>query len=321
MNEQRQPMDVHLAADYAYISGARQLALSSEGAGWRGLTGHLFHYMQQRASPISVPPALDNVLTIHVSGSTKLEGKLGRGFACHHAAPGDIFVIPRGEPTQWSWTSACSIFCLYVDPALLACVAAEDGALNPALIELIPAINERDPLLYQLGAALLSELRSSGPASSLYVESLTQALAVHLLRRHAALDPRVPEPADSPDSKVVRRALEHINDHLARDLSLAEIALAAGVSPYHLARQFKRATGRTVHQYVVGQRLEAARRMLAAGKRSIAEIAALTGFADQSHLHRHFKATYGITPGEAIDQSTNLQRERKNVQDEPRHPE
>lgn len=309
------PVAAHAAADYAHISGARQLALSSEGQGWTGLTGQLFHYIQQRSGPIDVPPALDDVVTVHVAGFTDLEGKVGRRFPRHRATTGDIFVLPRGEPSSWNWTTACSIFCLYVEPALLARVAAEDSDLDPARVELIPRANARDPLLYHLGAALLGELRSPGPASRLYVDALTRTLAVHLLRTHTAFAASIADVEAGLTPAALRRAQEYIHDNLAQDLTLPEIAAAAGISPSYLARRFRRSTGYSVHQYVVTRRLDVARQLLLDGRHTVAEVATRTGFADQSHLNRHFKQRFGVTPGAVLDQSTDLQRESTNIQD------
>jgi AraC family transcriptional regulator len=74
--------------------------------------------------------------------------------------------------------------------------------------------------------------------------------------------------------------------------------------------------GCSLHQYVTEQRLERAKALLIGGKHSIAEVAALTGFVDQSHLHRYFKRRYGVTPGAALGRSTNIQSTRTNIQDE-----
>jgi AraC family transcriptional regulator len=70
------------------------------------------------------------------------------------------------------------------------------------------------------------------------------------------------------------------------------------LSPYHLARLFKQATGDSPHHYLIQVRLTSARALLSAGsgQRSLAEIAAAVGFSDQSHLTRHFKRQFGVTP-------------------------
>jgi AraC family transcriptional regulator len=68
---------------------------------------------------------------------------------------------------------------------------------------------------------------------------------------------------------------------------------------YHLARQFKEATGLPPHQYVIARRVERARHLLQAGTGlSLAEVAAHAGFSDQSQFSHHFKRLVGVTPGQ-----------------------
>ena len=94
--------------------------------------------------------------------------------------------------------------------------------------------------------------------------------------------------------------MQYIQENFAQEIGLADIANAARVSPYHLARLFKQVTGVTPHQYLIGVRVDNARALLSAGagKRSIADIAEAVGFADQSHLTRHVKRLLGVTPRE-----------------------
>ena len=92
--------------------------------------------------------------------------------------------------------------------------------------------------------------------------------------------------------------MKYKHENYPGDVSLADIASAAHLSSYHLARVFKKATGISPHQYLVQVRVNSARSLLTAGAgdRSLADIAAAVGFADQSHLTRHFKRMLGITP-------------------------
>jgi AraC family transcriptional regulator len=79
---------------------------------------------------------------------------------------------------------------------------------------------------------------------------------------------------------------------------LNDIAEAVHLSPFHVARLFKQALGVSPHQYLIQVRVNSARSLLSAGsgERSLAEVASAVGFADQSHLTRHFKRLLGVTP-------------------------
>lgn len=98
------------------------------------------------------------------------------------------------------------------------------------------------------------------------------------------------------EHRAVARAREVIREEYSADLSLAALALAAGLSPWHLVRVFERATGVTPHAYLTQVRVERARQQLA-GPDRIADIACECGFADQAHLTRLFKRQTGMTPG------------------------
>jgi AraC-like DNA-binding protein len=108
-------------------------------------------------------------------------------------------------------------------------------------------------------------------------------------------------PARSPlsprDDRALRVARDYLGDRPERNVSLDELAAEAGVGKFRLIRLFRERTGLPPHALQVAHRIRAARRLLEAGQ-TIAETAAATGFADQSHLHRHFQRSLGLTPGE-----------------------
>jgi AraC family transcriptional regulator len=154
----------------------------------------------------------------------------------------------------------------------------------------------------RLMLSFLPELESGGLGGELYAESLANALAVHLLRQHSSLGEKAkrkiasePKPSGLP-ARQLRRALDYIGDNLASDLSLEEMAGAANLSPYHFARLFKESTGLPPHQYVIRERVERAKGLLAGTDRPVGEVARLCGFATQSHLARHFGRLVGATP-------------------------
>lgn len=101
----------------------------------------------------------------------------------------------------------------------------------------------------------------------------------------------------------LRRALDLIEARLhATDLSMAELAAAAGMSLSWFAERFRTATGRTVFAYVRERRLDRARAMLANRRLSLSQIAADCGFADQSHMTRAFRQRWATTLGRLRDE-------------------
>jgi AraC family transcriptional regulator len=129
---------------------------------------------------------------------------------------------------------------------------------------------------------------------------MADAIAVHLLRRHAVLPPVArrlgTEPgALSPDR--LRRLSEYIEAQLGSDLTLEDIAKEVCLSPFQLSRCFRRTTGSTLHACVMRRRAERARVLLRDPALPLAEIAHRCGFASQSHFTAVFKRTVGLTPG------------------------
>ena len=91
-------------------------------------------------------------------------------------------------------------------------------------------------------------------------------------------------------------ALRDVLDaRLADGITLREAGALLHADPAHLVRSFGREFGLPPHRYLVGRRVEAARRRLLDGE-PIAAVAAAVGFHDQSHLHRHFTRLLGVTP-------------------------
>jgi AraC family transcriptional regulator len=138
--------------------------------------------------------------------------------------------------------------------------------------------------------------------SRLYSESLATILAVHLLRNYLDAPAPVQAGAPAPIPRAVAKAVAFIQTQHATDIGLADMAAAAHLSPFHLARTFKRAMGISPYQYLIQTRVNSARALILAGGGgySLAEIATAVGFADQSHLTRHFKKVLGTTPSRLI---------------------
>ena len=96
---------------------------------------------------------------------------------------------------------------------------------------------------------------------------------------------------------AIRRAVKFIHRHSVEDLLIKEIAEAAGVSEAHLYLLFRQHLSNTPHQYILIQRLQHARRLLASSNSSIKEVGFECGFSNSKSFHRAFKNKYKMTPG------------------------
>ncbi len=281
------------------------LLLSSEPLAWNGLTVQTFYTCPHNY--LVVPSLLENMIIIYTQGVVRMQCKIGQRFQNGDVGVGRMFLIPAGIPTEWEWQELegySELLQLCLDPALLHQVAVEVADIDPSRIELVEQVAFHDPLIYHIGLALRAELQSGGIAGGLYARVLTYTLVVHLLRNYAVFP--LLESRQVLSRPVVQRVTDYINDHLADDLSLTELAALAHLSPYHFTRLFKQTTGQSVHQYVIERRIEAARRLLLAGHLTVAEVAAAVGFYDQSHLARHFKRHTGAPPSHLLTSRKNI---------------
>lgn len=201
-------------------------------------------------------------------------------------------VMPAHHPFVVTHPAGPDI-CLGFQGALVDELAAN----GPRLIPITPA----------LVARITAELAAwrDGTADELALTELLGSLADR--------DPDRTDDANGRD-RAVGRVAAHTVDHasgldlasaIARELrlsfadstSLGELAETCGYSVFHTCRVFQRATGRTIHGFRRELRLRHALARLLDGDEPLAEIAAATGFASQSHLTNLFRTRFGITPG------------------------
>jgi AraC-like DNA-binding protein len=162
----------------------------------------------------------------------------------------------------------------------------------------------REPVLSDPGLAAgfrrLHDALRVGRASSttrLERDELLAAWLRTLVQRHVAT--RTTTSRAPRDERALRRALDYLADSPGRNVGLDELASVAGIDKFRLLRVFRKRTGMPPHAFHLAFRVRAARRLLETGS-TVAEAAAASGFADQSHLHRHFRRSLGITPGQYV---------------------
>jgi AraC family transcriptional regulator len=226
---------------------------------------------------------------------------------------GDLVLVPAGQSTYWRGptNTPMSNLSLFLQPELVTKIA-ESSELNSDRIELMDCFSRFDPHLHQIAMMLFAELQSGGIMGELYVESLTQVLVIYLLRHYSTLQPIIATRHSLTPSRL-QGAIDYIHAHLGSDLSMVQIAISVNTGPTHFARLFKTATGISLHQYVIQQRVERAKLLLEATDLPILNIASQVGFANPSHLAYHCKRQTGMTPRQIAKNRKNLTDVRKNL--------
>lgn len=161
---------------------------------------------------------------------------------------------------------------------------------------LTPRFAIRDPQIIALLMAIEAEIKGGCPGGDLFDESLSAALAAYLVKRYSgrAYNPRPKRPPFL--GKRLQRVLDYIAANVSHDLSLDVLAGVANMSPHYFCRMFKVSTGLTPHQYVLAERINRAKQILAEDEATIAEVALRFGFASQSHFTSVFHRHTGTTP-------------------------
>lgn len=183
---------------------------------------------------------------------------------------------------------------IWLEPKFLEQVALESSLSSP--IELQHRVIFPDSTILHIAQMFKLELLNGGLAGKLYVESLRNLLAVHLLRNYNFTVAKPVLVNGALDAGKLNKVKDYIEDGLAEDLSISDMAAIVHMSQFHFARAFKTATGTSPHRYLTLRRMERAKVLLKVTRISIAEIAYGLGFANHSHFIAQFRKATGTTP-------------------------
>lgn len=225
---------------------------------------------------------------------------LGREKKTVNYQAGEARFTPAGLPVAFAWKGEVQVLMLGFEPWFFARIAAELGASTAFPAETnhgkLPAGHPACVLMQQLRREL-----DGSAGAAIAAEGLARAIAILLLREFNQIPATKPSKPAPP--LAVLKVVAFMRQRLAESLSLEELAEVARLSPFHFARQFKAATGHPPHDYLIRLRVDRAQELIRQRARewTLAAISSECGFADQSHMARHFKRVLGVNPGEFAD--------------------
>ncbi len=181
---------------------------------------------------------------------------------------------------------------LYIPPTLMQSLSADIG--NPdgyypffaTPIILNPELANRFQELHRAVAAGDSQLEQDGRLLFLLEQ---------LIQRYADIRPSL-QPIGQ-ETERIQQIREYLAENLTENVSLAQLAEIANLSPHHLNRVFSQTVGIPPHRYQIQLRVDRAKHLLLQGLQ-LRDVAEQAGFSDQNHLARHFKQLLGVTPGQ-----------------------
>jgi len=243
-----------------------------------------------------VEPMADHVVMTYIGTLQRLERRNGRSVASGMARSGAVTIIPAGSSARWDIGGAVDVVQLYLPQGTLARIAAEAGKVAPA--DLIERTGFSDPITSRLLTTAAEALDGDEALDALFRQQLTDLLATRILAAHTGTPTAMQPVSGGLPPHLLRRAIGRLRSENDADVSLAALAMDAGLSRFHFCRAFKESTGLSPHAWLRQYRLEQAMAMLRDPSTTVLSVAIALGYGSQTAFAAAFKRLTGLTPSE-----------------------
>ena len=194
-------------------------------------------------------------------------------------------------------TSPIHFLDFYLPRACLDKIAEDANAPSIEFLQYTPGEPIKDEVLRNLGHALTGAFAAPEQANQLFLDHVMMAVATHVAQTYGGLTPGPRQARGGLAGWQERRAKEFLAADLTGQVALQDVAAACNLSVSHFSRSFRETTGLAPHQWLLQQRIDAAKSAMQNTRLSLAEVALACGFADQSHFTRVFSRQVGVSPG------------------------
>jgi AraC-like DNA-binding protein len=276
-----------------YFSTGHKISVQS-----MDLNGVLVSRMIEEPNEIHVAWVRQDHVLMSLSGSDLHRVRFGGLSREAPTARLDVALVPQGVALQSGWhlkERPLESVSLEFDRQLFQRFAPEVATDRFMSGHLVPATYGPRANLSEIAMLMLAEQSSGNARGRLFADSINRLLALELAVAHWSA-PALPVARPTRPDWRVQRAIDFVEAHFAENVSMLDIAAAAGLSVSSLSSQFRRMTGQTPYAYVIERRVLQAERLLRETDIPIAEVALAAGFADQAHLTRLVRARRGVTP-------------------------
>jgi AraC family transcriptional regulator len=246
-------------------------------------------------SPDMEQPPLDHHYIVqHLGGAKQVERRRDGAPISAIVECGSLTIVPAGTEFKWQTRGPIEFAHLYISPDLLTRTASRFDRSND--LALIDRVGCEDPLLQALYCSMLAEIRQRPAPDTLYLDSLLECFVLRLLRDYSTATLRPQQRRESLPRFRLKRVLEFVEANLGGQVTLTDLADAAGGSVFHFGRAFKNTAGITPCNYVLHRRVERAKVLLTTTDLPLASVAEACGFHHSAHFAKSFSRTVGKTP-------------------------
>jgi AraC family transcriptional regulator len=265
--------------------------ITSDRLGWHSI----FVSMQRERPYVGRFDSIDDYLIVlHREGPVKIQYELNGNSGDRMVWPGTLAILPAGCALSLGRNDSLATVHFYVRARYVREAAWGFTLDRPDEIKIVPRLGSRDELIEQALYAAC-DMMQKDDCSEWFADALARIVAGQLIRNHSTASVKMPKREHTLSQKRLRSIDDYIEAHLSESIRLTDMAAAASLSTTHFARQFKKTTGQSPHQYLLAIRVEAAKRLLRTDT-PIAQIAFNCGFSHQEHLTRMFGRHVGMAP-------------------------
>jgi AraC-like DNA-binding protein len=248
---------------------------------------------------LSTPPIEEDafLVAVHLKLFPRYEyWENGKAAPASVLRPGETIVYDIKRRPTFHLNSAFHSVHFYLPRAALSAIADEEGAREIDELHYKPGVGHADPVLRGVAEALLPLFRNPEDASRLFMDHVMLGVGCHVAHRYGGMR-AAPRPPGGLTRSQERRAKELMTENLSGDLPLATLACECGLSLAHFSKAFRKSVGVPPHRWLIGQRIDLAKRLLRDAPMPLAEVALACGFSNQSHFTRFFSSIVGVSPG------------------------
>lgn len=208
---------------------------------------------------------------------------------------GSITIIPQGHDGDWDIAGPIGVSHVFLPSERLRSAAEQLGGQGE--VELRPRVGIDDANAARVMEILGREANAADPPSRLFIEQAVDLLCTQLLRQHSShAGLPAPVPRRGLANWQVRKVDGYMREHLGSSIGLDDLAAVVGLSRFHFCTAFRKATGRTPHEWLVQLRVERAKHLLADCSLPVTDIALAVGYETPSSFAAGFRKLTGVTP-------------------------